>query len=332
MIGAVAEHPFVTEMEQARLEKLEIAVLIPCFNEEQTVGKVVRDFRSAVPQASVYVCDNNSTDATIEVARAAGASIYREPLKGKGNAVRRMFSDIDADIYVLVDGDDTYDASSAPALLQRMIAGRFDMVNAARVAENKAAYRRGHRFGNRMLTGMVAAIFGDRLKDMLSGYRVLSRRFVKSFPAASSGFEIETELTVHALELRMPISEIGVPYKERPQGSESKLSTFKDGWKILRMIGTLIKDERPFAFFTLVFAVLAAGSIALAVPIVMHYMETGLVPRFPTAILATGMMLLGFLSFACGLILETVTVGRRELKRMWYLNVARTNSDARHSS
>jgi glycosyltransferase involved in cell wall biosynthesis len=294
-----------------------------------TIGKVVQDFQAALPCATIHVCDNNSTDRTLEVARAAGAVVSSEALQGKGNTLRRMFGDVDADLYVIVDGDDTYDAASAPMLVQRFLAGRCDMVTAKRITDAKGAYRPGHRLGNLMLTRMVGAIFGHRLEDMLSGYRILSRRFVKSFPAASAGFEIETELTVHALELRMPVVEIGVPYKERPLGSESKLNTFRDGWKILSMIGVLIKDERPLPFFTLLFALLAAISIILAVPIVSHFMETGQVPRFPTAILATGMMQLAFLSLACGLILETVTVGRREAKRMWYLNVSRTASKAK---
>jgi hypothetical protein len=300
---------------------LEIAVLIPCYNEESTIKQVVRDFRVALPDASIYVYDNNSTDRTADVARAAGAEVYFEPLQGKGNTVRRMFADVDADVYVLVDGDGTYDAKSAPRLVAALVESNLDMLSAARVTDSAAAYRTGHRFGNLMLTGIVASIFGKKFKDMLSGYRVFSRRFVKSFPALAKGFEIETELTVHALELRMPAAELETPYKERPVGSESKLSTLSDGLKILRTILVLVKGERPLQFFSVVFGILAVTSIILIVPIVQTFLETGLVPRFPTAILATGMMLLAFMSLFSGLILDTVTRGRQEMKRMHYLSI-----------
>jgi len=298
-----------------------VAVLIPCYNEETAIAAVVRDFRAALPGATVYVYDNNSSDRTVEVARAAGATVRHEPLQGKGNVMRRMFSDIEADVYVLVDGDDTYHAASAPLLVKRLWEDQLDMVNGARVTDIVAAYRPGHRFGNLLLTGMVANIFGSRIQDMLSGYRVFSRRFVKSFPALSSGFETETELTVHALELRMPIAEIKTPYKDRPPGSHSKLNTIRDGVRILKTILILVKEERPMHFFTAIFAVLAAASVILAWPVVATYLHTGLVPRFPTALLSTGLMLLGFLSLTCGLILDTVTLGRREAKRMRYLSI-----------
>lgn len=297
-----------------------IAVLIPCHNEEVTVGTVVHDFKMALPTAAIYVYDNNSTDRTTEIAAASGAFVYSESLQGKGNVVRRMFSDVEADIYILVDGDDTYDAANAPMLIRRLLDGPLDMVTGARVSESRTAYRFGHRFGNTLLTKAVAMIFSNRFKDMLSGYRVFSRRFVKSFPALSTGFEIETELTVHALEMRMNVAEVDIPYKERPAGSVSNLRTFRDGFRILKTIAILIKEERPLQFFSALFAILAATSIVLAWPIVSMFMETGLVPRFPTAILATGIMLLAFLSLACGLILDTVTLGRRETKRMSYLN------------
>jgi glycosyltransferase involved in cell wall biosynthesis len=300
---------------------LRIAVMIPCYNEEAAIGKVVRDFRAAVPSAVVHVYDNNSRDHTAEVARAAGAVVSFERLQGKGYVVRRMFADIEADVYVLVDGDGTYDAAAVPALIERLYVDRLDMVNGARVTEIAAAYRAGHRFGNRLLTNMVAQIFGDRIGDMLSGYRVFSRRFVKSFPGLSGGFEIETELTVHALELGMPIAEVKTKYLDRPAGSVSKLRTFRDGFRILATILVLIKEERPLKFFTTVFGVLAATSAVLAWPLVTTYLETGLVPRFPTAVLATGIMLLAFLSLTCGLILETVTRGRKEIKRLAYLSV-----------
>ena len=297
-----------------------IAVLIPCYNEEAAISAVVENFRHALPSAIIYVYDNNSTDRTIDVAKIAGAVVRREPLQGKGHVVRRMFADVEADIYVLVDGDDTYDAASAPVLIEQLLAERLDMVNAARVTKIEAAYRPGHRFGNVLLTTMVARIFGDRIHDMLSGYRVFSRRFVKSFPALSSGFEIETELTVHALELNMPVAEIKTPYKDRPAGSVSKLRTFHDGFRILITILKLIKQERPMAFFSVLFAILSLGSLVIIWPVMLTFFQTGLVPRLPTAVLAMGMMLLALLSLGCGLILETVTRGRQEMKRLRYLD------------
>jgi glycosyltransferase involved in cell wall biosynthesis len=300
---------------------LRLAVLVPCYNEEAAIAAVVRDFRAALPHAVIYVYDNNSRDRTVEIARRAGAVVRSEPLQGKGNVVRRMFADIEADVYVLVDGDATYHAPSAPVMIDRLVSERLDMVVGCRVDSEEAAYRAGHRLGNALFTGSVARMFGNRFTDILSGYRVFSRRFVKSFPGLSKGFEIETELTVHALELRMPIAEMDTPYGARPAGSQSKLSTFKDGFRILLMMAALFKDERPLQCFSIVFGVLAAVSVGLAIPVVQTYMETGLVPRFPTAILATGIMLLGFLSLTCGFILDTVTHGRRELKRLSYLSV-----------
>ena len=298
-----------------------VAVLVPCLNEEAAVGRVVADFRKYLPNAVVFVYDNGSTDRTIEVARAAGAIVRSEPLKGKGNVMRRMFADIEADIYLLVDGDDTYDAASAPAMIQRLIDDCLDMVNGAREEKSEQAYRRGHRFGNRMLTGLVAQFFGERMTDMLSGYRVMSRRFVKSFPALATGFETETELTVHALELRMPIAEVMTPYRERPPASASKLRTIPDGIRIMRLIMRLVREERPLEFFTVIAALLALLSIALAVPVIAEYLQTGLVPRLPTAVLSTGLILLSFLSLVCGLVLSTVTRGRMEAKRLHYLSI-----------
>lgn len=303
------------------LDMYRIAVLIPCYNEKAAIGKVVADFKAAIPGATVYVYDNNSSDATREVAARAGAIVRTEPRQGKGNVVRRMFSDIEADVYILVDGDDTYDATAAPSLTFRLIDDGLDMVNAARQTDSKRAYRAGHRFGNWILTGLVARIFGNQFTDMLSGYRVFSRRYVKSFPALSKGFEIETELTVHALELAMPTSEISTRYGDRHTGSVSKLRTVRDGIRILTTILLLVRDERPFAFFGFVALVLAVTSIAVGAPVVVDYLQTGLVPRLPTAVLATGLMLLSFLSFVCGLILGTVTLGRREAKRMRYLAI-----------
>ena len=303
---------------------LRIAVLIPCYNEEEAVSQVVQGFQRALPQAIVYVYDNNSRDRTVEAARAAGAVVRSEPLQGKGHVVRRMFSDIEADIYVLCDGDATYDAAAVPNMIEALLDGPLDMVTGARVTDIKAAYRSGHRAGNVLLSATVARIFGNRVNDMLSGYRVFSRRFVKSFPALTSGFEIETELTVHALELRMPTLEIQTAYKDRPPGSVSKLSTFRDGCRIALAIFVLMKEERPLQFFSLValFFVLVSG--ILITPIVVEFIEIGLVPRLPTAVLAMGLVSIGFLSLACGMILDTVTRGRREIKRMHYLSIPAT--------
>lgn len=296
-----------------------IAVVIPCFNEEAAIGAVVRDFRAALPAAEVYVCDNNSTDRSAKVAEEAGAVVRHEPLQGKGNVLRRMFADLQAEIYVIVDGDGTYDATAAPRLVDYLTTHHLDVVNAKRVG-NSAAYRAGHRFGNRVLTGIVSRVFGKRFDDILSGYKVLSLRFVKSFPALSSGFEVETELAIHALELDMPIAELPTPYRERPAGSSSKLHTMRDGLRILRTIGILVKEERPLPFFAICAALLATAAVILAWPIFLTYIATGLVPRLPTAVLAAAVMLISFLSLACGLILDTVTRGRRELKRLFYLS------------
>lgn len=297
-----------------------VAVLIPCRNEEASVAKVVGDFRRILPHASIFVYDNGSTDRTAERGKAAGAIVRTERVAGKGNVVRRMFADVDADVYVLVDGDDTYDAESCPALIGLLIDQQLDMVNAARHSTDRSAYPRGHRFGNALLSGLVQAVFGRDIKDLLSGYRVLSRRFVKSFPALSAGFEIETELTVHALELRLPTSEISSPYRARGDESVRKIKTVQDGLRILKMIVYLIRNERPFAFFTALALMFSGSSLVLAWPIFVEYLATGLVPRLPTAVLATGLMLLAALAFACGLVLDTITLGRREIKRLQYLS------------
>ena len=311
------------EPASGALADLQIAVLVPCRNEAASITSVVRDFRAALPGATVFVYDNNSDDDTAKIASEAGAVVRSELLPGKGNVVRRMFADIDADIYVLVDGDDTYDAASAVKLIERLESGILDMVNAVRVPVDDDSYRAGHKFGNYILTRIVSLFFGSRSSDLLSGYRAFSRRFVKSFPALTSGFEIETELTVHALELRMPIDEIETPYSSRPSGSESNLRTIHDGLRILRTILWLTKAERPLHFFGLIFAILAAASVTLSWPLFTTFLETGLVPRFPTALLSTGLMLLAFLSMACGIILDTVTRGRQEMKRLHYLSIAR---------
>jgi glycosyltransferase involved in cell wall biosynthesis len=296
-----------------------IAVLVPCYNEESSIGKVVADFRSALPQASVYVYDNNSTDRTAAAAAEAGAIVRREQRQGKGRVVRRMFTDVDADIYVLVDGDATYDAPSAPALIEYLVAERLDMVCAVRVDCEESAYRFGHRAGNWLLSRFVAHVFGHSFTDILSGYRVFTRRFAKSFPALSGGFEIETELTIHALELELPVGELRTPYYSRPEGSASKLSTWRDGYRILRTVLRLYRAERPLRLFTGVGLSLAIVAVGIAIPIFVTYLREGTVPRLPTAVLSTGLMLLAFLSVACGLILDTVTRGRREMKRLAYL-------------
>lgn len=301
----------------------QIAVLIPCYNEALTVGRVVADFKANLPNATIYVYDNNSSDDSVGIAKAAGAIVRNEPRQGKGNVIRRMFADIDADIYVLVDGDDTYDASAVSALTGRLIEQQLDIVNAARSTELANAYRPGHKFGNYALTRLVSMAFGGNFKDMLSGYKILSRRFVKSFPAMSSGFETETELAVHALELRMPSAEVTTNYRERPEGSVSKLRTYSDGWRILSLIVQLIKNERPQLFFgSLGVATMLAG-VAFGLPVVFQFIDTGLVPRLPTAVLAVGLVVLGFLEFFAGLILDVVTHSRQEMKRLTYLSIPR---------
>ncbi len=299
--------------------EVRLAVLIPCYNEEATVAQVVEGFRRSLPQARIYVYDNASSDRTAERAAAAGAEVRHEPLRGKGHVVRRMFSDVEADVYVLVDGDGTYDPEAAPRAVRRLLEEGLDMVNIARRETDHSAYRTGHRLGNRLLTGTVARLFGDRFRDMLSGYKVFSRRFVKSFPALSRGFEIETELTVHALELAMPVAEIEAPYRERPTGSVSKLHTFRDGFRILWTIFVLVKESKPAQLFFTVAVLLTLLAVVLAIPLIETYLETGLVPRLPTAILCTGLVILAMLSGTCGLILDSVARGRKEAKRLWYL-------------
>ena len=310
-------------------DRQQIAVLLPCHNEEAAIAEVVGAFRAALPGATIYVYDNNSTDRTIDIAQATGAVVRRETRQGKGHVVRRMFADVDADIYVLADGDATYDAPSARAMISRMVEERLDMVVGARVDREAAAYRRGHRAGNRLLSGFVTQIFGRSFSDMLSGYRVLSRRFVKSFPVLSGGFEIETELTIHALELELPVAEINTPYYARPEGSASKLNTWRDGLRILWSIFQIYRSERPLPFFTAIAVVLAIVAIGLAIPIFITYLQQGNVPRFPTAILATGLMLAALLSLASGLVLDTVTRGRREIKLLAYLRYNAPGDPAR---
>lgn len=298
-----------------------IAVLVPCYNEEAAIDTVVRDFRAALPAAEIYVYDNNSSDQTAARASAAGAVVRNEAKQGKGSVVRRMFADVEADIYVLVDGDDTYDATAAPALVQALVTQGLDVVSGRRVAVAEAAYRAGHVFGNRVLTGLTAAMFRVKLGDLLTGYRVLSRRFVKSFPFTAEGFGIETELTVHAVRLLMPMAEIDTRYKERPAGSASKLNTYRDGLRILFTIIALVREERPLLFFSGLSVLLGVLSLLLGTPVVLEFFQTGQVPRLPTAVLAMGMMVLAFLSLASGFILDTVTRGRWELKRIAYLAI-----------
>ena len=296
-----------------------IAVLLPCYNEEAAIAQTVAGFRAALPDATIYVYDNNSSDRTMAVAEAAGAIVRRERIQGKGAVVRRMFADIDADIYIMADGDATYDAASAPALVARLLDEQLDMIVGSRVSEVQESYRRGHRFGNALLTGMLAKLFGRSFTDILSGYRVFSRRFTKSFPSLSAGFEIETEISVHALELKMPVAEIETPYYARPEGSTSKLSTYRDGWRILRTILALYRIERPVLFFGAIGAVFLLLAAILAIPLAITYAETGLVPRFPTFILISGLVILAALNGFTGLILDTVVRGRLEVRRLAYL-------------
>jgi len=313
------------EFPQAEPAQPRVAVLVPCFNEEAAVATVIADFRAILPSAEIFVYDNNSSDRTVAVARDAGAQVRSERRQGKGHVVRRMFADIDADIYVLVDGDATYDAASAPRMIEMLLSDHLDMVVGFRVDQAEAAYRPGHRTGNRMLTGFLSSVFGQAFKDTLSGYRVFSRRFVKSFPVLSDGFEIETELSVHALELALPVAEIETPYYARPEGSFSKLNTWRDGFRILGTILKLYRSEKPLRFFTAIGFFLMLVSIGLAIPVIVTYLEEGIVPRLPTAVLSMGLMILAVLSVSSGLVLDTVTRGRREMKLLAYLSHAPIN-------
>jgi glycosyltransferase involved in cell wall biosynthesis len=308
------------EFPQAEPAQQRVAVLVPCFNEEAAVATVVADFRNVLPTAEIFVYDNNSSDRTIAVARDAGAQVRSERRQGKGHVVRRMFADIDADIYLLVDGDATYDAASAPRMIEALLTDHLDMVVGLRVDQAEAAYRPGHRIGNRMLTGFLSSVFGQEFKDILSGYRVFSRRFVKSFPVLSDGFEIETEFSVHALELALPVAEIETPYYARPEGSFSKLNTWRDGFRILGTILKLYRSEKPLRFFTAIGFFLTLVSVGLAIPVIVTYLEQGVVPRLPTAVLSMGLMILAVLSVSSGLVLDTVTRGRREIKLLAYLS------------
>ena len=303
------------------LDAARIAVLLPCYNEEAAIAQTVAGFRQALPGAIIYVYDNNSSDRTREVASAAGAVVRTERMQGKGNVVRRMFADVEADVYVMADGDATYDPTAAPDLVRHLLDEQLDMVVGARKSEVEEAYRRGHRLGNRLFNGLLASLFGRNFSDIFSGYRIFSRRFVKSFPALSRGFETETEISVHALELSMPVAEVVTAYGARPEGSASKLSTYRDGWQIMKTILHLFRIERPVLFYGGFAAFLAALALTLAAPLIVTYAETGLVPRFPTAILVTGLMIVSVISFAVGLILDTVVRGRREVRRLHYLSL-----------
>ncbi len=326
MAEALAEFA-KSEFPQGQPAHPRIAVLVPCFNEEAAVATVIADFRKALPSAEIFVYDNNSSDRTAAVAREAGASVRSECRQGKGHVVRRMFADVDADIYVLVDGDATYDAASAPRMIDTLLSDHLDMVVGLRVDQVEAAYRLGHRTGNRLLTGFLSSVFGQAFKDILSGYRIFSRRFVKSFPVLSDGFEIETELSVHALELALPVAEIETPYYARPEGSVSKLNTWRDGVRILGTILKLYRSEKPLRFFTAIGVFLTLVSVGLATPLLVTYLEEGFVPRLPTAVLSMGLMILAMLSVSSGLVLDTVTRGRREMKLLAYLSQAPANRD-----
>jgi glycosyltransferase involved in cell wall biosynthesis len=301
-----------------------IAVLLPCYNEEAAIAETVAGFRAALPGATIHVYDNNSRDRTVEVARKAGAVVRSERQQGKGHVVRRMFADVDADIYVMADGDLTYDPQAAPAMVAMLVDEQLDMVVGTRQHDAAEAYRGGHVLGNKVFTGLLSRLFGRSFSDIFSGYRVFSRRFVKSFPVLSEGFEIETEISVHALELKMPVGEVETAYGARPEGSASKLSTYRDGWRILRTIGTLYRVERPVLFYGSVGALILAAALILSIPLILTYLDTGLVPRVPTAILITGMVIVATLCFFAGLILDTVTRGRREVRRLAYLSLPAT--------
>ena len=300
---------------------MKIAVLLPCYNEEGAIAKTVADFRAALPDAAIYVYDNNSTDRTAEVARAAGAIVRTEPNQGKGNVVRRQFADIEADIYVMADGDDTYDASAAPAMIEKLVAEKLDMIAGKRVETAEAAYRRGHKFGNWLLTSLVRFFFKSPFEDMLTGYRVMSRRFVKSLPFMAAGFGIETELTVHIARMKTPVAEVDTRYKERPEGTVSKLRTYRDGWRILMTIAKLVRQERPLVFFGLIAILLALLSLGIGIPVVIEFVRTGFVTTLPSAVLAASLALLSALSAMTGLILDSVTKGRWEVKRLHYLSL-----------
>ena len=309
----------MNNIDKKEISQPRIAVLIPCYDEEVTITKVIHNFQSALPDAVIYVYDNNSTDRTADIARAAGAVVRFEKRQGKGNVMRSMFRDIEADFYIMTDGDNTYDAGLAASMLKLAIDSHYDVVNCIRKGDESQAYRPGHVLGSKLLTKAVNAIFGNYIQDMLSGYKVLSRRFVKSFPIQSMGFDIETEIAIHALQLQIPIAHVEGNYYARTPGSESKLRTVYDGFKILKLIISLFRHEKPLPFFSYIGFILVIISLALGIPVVYHFFETGLVPKLPTAVLSMGIMLIAFLSFMTGIILDTVTKGRIENKMIAFL-------------
>ncbi|MFT4234132.1 MAG: glycosyltransferase [Microbacterium sp.] len=296
-----------------------VAAIVPCYNEEFAIAKVVTDLKSAVPDIDVYVYDNNSSDRTAAVARNAGAIVRFEARRGKGNVIRRAFADVDADIYVMVDGDDTYDAGALPRMIETLRRGPYDHVLGVRKQQTETAYRPGHDLGNRAFSRLVGTVFGDDVSDMLSGYRVMSRRFVKSFPAASREFEIETELTVHVMSIRAPQTEVRVGFRDRPKGSESKLRTYHDGLRILSLVVQLIRHEKPALFYGIVGLIVIAAGLALGIPVFVEYAANGVVDRLPTAVAAVGCVILGALAITAGIVLKGVLQVRREQSRLIYL-------------
>jgi glycosyltransferase involved in cell wall biosynthesis len=306
---------------------MSIAVLLPCYNESATIVQTIAGFRSSLPNAKIYVCDNGSTDDTATLAQSNGAIVINEPRAGKGQAMRRLFAEVDAEIYVMSDGDSTYDATAAPNMVAHLVDNNLDMVIGNRLESTGSnLFRSGHRLGNKMFSLVARLMFASQVGDLLSGYRVMSRRFVKCFPAESHGFEIESELTIHALECRLPIAEVDVAYFARPAGSDSKLSTFVDGLRILRMMTSLFRDVRPFQFFALIALITGLGCVMLFIPIFQTYMSTGTVPQYPTLIVLTGLLVLAFVFVTCGIVLDRVSATRRYQHRLNYLRYPRTNS------
>lgn len=325
---SISTAPSASAETVSAADPVRIAVLLPCYNEALSIRRVVEDFRAALPEATIYVYDNNSRDRTSSEAAAAGAVVRREPWPGKGNVVRRMFAEVDADVYLIADGDGTYDAAVAPLLIQTLLSQRLDMVVGTRRNVYDEAHRAGHGLGNRLFNGLYRGLFGRLFTDIFSGYRAFSRRYVKSFPAVSSGFEIETEMSVHASQLRLPIAEIETTYGKRQAGSTSKLRTFRDAGRILATLLVLYKEIRPVRFFGAISGLLTLLALVLAVPLLVTWLETGLVPRLPTAVLVTGLMLLSAISLTCGLVLDSVARGRLEQKRIWYVTAATESSRA----
>jgi hypothetical protein len=309
-------------VREESLDSLRIVAIVPCHNEESAIEQVVTDLKVAIPHMAVFVYDNASTDNTAGVAEAAGAAVRFEPLRGKGNVIRRAMADLDADVFLMIDGDDTYDASAAPEMIRLLLDGPYDQVTGVRTASQRGAYRAGHLLGNRMFNKVVSVIFGRPVTDMLSGYRVFSRRFVKSFPAVSRAFEIETELTVHAINTRVPQAEVAVRFKDRAEGSASKLRTYQDGFKILRMISRLLHHERPLALYSTIAGLIVATAVGISIPVIGEYIETGLVGRFPTAILSASLVVVAFIVLVVGILLDGLRKVRQETTRIAYMATA----------